>query len=336
MSSPIVSATGRRRPPRIAVLGADGFIGSHAMQVAQRAGATTIGFCLKDPWRLSGESHRLARIPGGEWWAEDFLSELNNALPQIDALLLLAYTPPPDQRVEAWESHEWAINVSGAESILDLTSRHGVRLVFASSADVYGSGQAGRVEEKTEPQPATPYARAKRAAEELIEQAAVSGDACALRIATVYGAGENGPRAIPSFIRAFLSGTRPQVHGPGTDVRDYVHVRDVGVALLQATLVEREQIQDCGGIFNVGSGIGRSTRDVLATVASVMGTQPRAEQISSTRTPSHLVLDPSRAKRVLGFRADQDFETGVREEVEWLRRRLSRRRESSELETGAS
>jgi len=322
MSSPILSATGRRGTSRIAVLGADGFIGSQAMAAAQRAGASPLGFCVKDPWRLSGSGHRLARVPEGQWWAKGFLGELTDALAQVDALLLLAYTPPPDRQIDAWEEHERAVNVTGAERILDLTRRHGVRLVFASSADVYGPAQPGRADEEVEPRPATPYARAKRAVESMLRQAAASSDACALRIATVYGPGENGQRAIPSFIRAFLTGAKPRIHGPGTDVRDYVHVLDVATALVLAALVDPEPLQGSDGILNIGSGVGRSTSEVLATVASVMEAEPEAEHTPSTRAPSHLVLDPSRAEEVLGFHADRDFESGVRAEAAWLRHHL--------------
>lgn len=325
----MLSATGNRRPTRIAILGADGFIGSHAMQLLRGSGGSPLGFCVKDAWRLNGQDHRLVPVPGGEWWEEAFLVQLEAALEQIDALLLLAYTAPPEAGREAWEAHERTVNVYGAERILDLTTRAKVRLVFASSADVYGPARTGLVDEEAEPQPATPYARAKREVEEMVQQAAASGDACALRISTVYGPKENGPRAIPSFIRALLSGEKPTIHGAGTDVRDYVHVRDVGIALRQAALIEPGAIRESRGIFNVGSGVGRSTVEVLSTVASVIGGQATGTHVPSTRAPSQLVLDPTRSQRLLGFRASEDFESGVREEAEWLRRWISESRRAS-------
>ena len=127
--------------------------------------------------------------------------------------------------------------------------------MFTSSADVYGPWHEEPVTERTAPEPQTPYAEAKLEAERRLAEAAGSRSVVSLRLATVYGPGEDGPRAIPSFINAFLSDEVPVLHGGGRDVRDYVHVEQVAAAILNACTRPSPP-----ATINIGSGVGRSTR----------------------------------------------------------------------------
>ena len=99
----------------------------------------------------------------------------------------------------------------------------------------------------------------------------------------------------------------------GTDVRDYVHVEDVAAAIVNACLRPTEV-----PAINVGSGVGRSTRDVLDAVAHVMGTRAAAGSEPSLRPRSRLILDCGLARRELGFRPRGAFEAALAEEVRWL------------------
>jgi nucleoside-diphosphate-sugar epimerase len=132
----------------------------------------------------------------------------------------------------------------------------------------------------------------------------------------VFGAGENGPRAIPSFTRALAAKRRPVVGGDGSDVRDFVHVADVGAAFVNAVLRSSDDVDD--SVLNVGSGRGRSTLEILGHVAGAIGTVADPEFAPTTRPPSRLVLDTQRATRALGLVARDDFERALAEEVNWL------------------
>jgi nucleoside-diphosphate-sugar epimerase len=287
----------------LVVLGADGFIGSHVVRLALGGGARVRAICVKEPWRLADvDSPRLALevVPGGRWWEASFEDRLAAA----GALVLLAYEPP---RGENRLEHELTINTGGAERI---ASRARGRVVFASSADVYGPWHAEAVSEDTPPAPTTPYAEAKLAAERrLSELGAVS-----LRIATVFGPGENGPRAIPSFARALRAGTRPTIHGDGSDVRDYVHVADVAGAILNAAVTPRPE-----PVLNLGSGTGRTTLQIVERVSRVFGASTEPELEPQVRPPSRLVLQVGRAGESLGFVPRADFDAALEEEVKWLR-----------------
>jgi nucleoside-diphosphate-sugar epimerase len=280
--------------------------------------------CVKEPWRLRdvAQGSRLTIHEGvaRRWWEADFLPTLAELLEGADALVLLAYEPAGATGERERLQHELDVNAAGARRIAETAFENGLSVVFASSADVYGPKHDRPVSELEAPRPVSAYGRAKLEAERLI--AAAGGPRfAALRIATVFGPGENGPRAIPAFVRAFHAHRSPVVHGDGSDVRDYVHVGDVAAAVVNASLLVRETRGE-ELVLNVGSGRGRTTTDVLAAVAETMGVVPSARYEPSTRPPSRLVLDMTRAVDVLGIRPRDDFQTALGEEVAWLRDHL--------------
>ena len=304
-------ATGRT----LVVLGADGFIGSWVARLALLAGARVVGLCVKSPWRLTGvtdERLRLEPVPGGRWWEPAQLNVIARVLPGADAFVHLGYEPPaggldPAARAE----HEHAVNVAAAARIVPVAGAAGARIVFASSADVYGPWHDEPVDESTPPAPATPYAEAKLAAERLVLE---SPGARCLRIATVFGPGELGPRAIPSFASALARGEPATLHGDGADLRDYVGVAEVAAAVVNATSPEVQG----PALLNLGSGAGRTTRSVLEVVAAALAVEPVARSVPSTRAPSRLVVDAAVARTALGFAADPDFAAAVQREARWL------------------
>lgn len=298
---------------KVAVLGADGFIGSHVVALALEAGAEVVAICVKEPWRLSElSSPRLAIYRARRWWLPDAESIFREALAGCSGLALLGYEPPGSSAPQERLAHELEVNVGGALRVAALATEAGVRVVFASSADVYGPWHDAPVDEGKRPAPATPYAAAKLEAEGqlagLAQRRAVS-----LRIATVYGPGEDGPRAIPSFVRALRDGQAPVVHGDGSDVHDYVHVADVAGAVVNACLrpIDAE-------VLNVGSGVGRTTLEILRALEAAAGRRPEPRFVAGGRRPARLVLDVALAADALGFGSRRDFDDAVEEEVAWL------------------
>lgn len=306
------SALGRR----LAVLGADGFIGSHVVRTALARGGTVTAICIKEPWRLRDlDGHpqlKLEAVPGGRWWAHGYQLKFAGLLDRADVLIMLAYEPPASKADRL--QHEFAVNVRGAHSVAETASQSGVPVVFSSSADVYGPRHDDPVTERTPPEPATPYAQAKLEAERALF---ASGACVALRISTVFGPGENGPRAIPSFVRALSAGEDPVVHGDGTDVRDYVHVGDLAATIVNSCA---SNMDGRNTLLNIGSGVGRTTNEILSAVADTFGVEPRASYQSRTSRPSRLVLDITQARVLLGLAPRQDFKRALQEEVAWLRR----------------
>ena len=297
------------------MLGADGFIGSAVVRAALTANASVVGICLREPWRLDGTNDarlRLVEVPDGRWWVAGYRDEFGRVVAGADSLALLAYEYPGARPDDERLHHERTVNAAGAAGVAKVATVLGVRVVFASSADVYGPWHDDPVAEDRTAAPATPYARAKLEAEHMLEDQSPDGGLVSLRIATVFGPGENGPRAIPSFTRALARGEAPVVHGDGLDVRDYVYVGDVAAAIVNACIGTPVRT------INVGSGVGRTTLDVLRAVAAAMAVEAKPHFVPSTRHPSRLVLSTSRARQTLGFHPRPDFDVALGDEVQWL------------------
>lgn len=294
---------------RYAVLGADGFIGSAIVRTALSKGAEVIAMCIQDPWRLADINEAgLTRVSARAWYEPGFFTDRKDLLTGVDTLIHLGYRPPPEGLDPTGkEDHERRVNVRSTAELAEAAGD--IPIVYASSADVYGAWRDSVATEETDPRPSTPYSVAKLEAEKILEDRATI-----LRVATVYGPGELGPRAIPSFIKASLSGGTAVLHGGGCDIKDYVPL----AAVAEAFVAVARSSPDHPRVLNISSGVGRTTADVLARVVDVVGAAPSIDRTRSPRAPSHLVVSPDRARREIGFDPDADFGAGLQEEADWL------------------
>jgi UDP-glucose 4-epimerase len=229
-------------------------------------------------------------------------------------------------------------NVVGTLNLLEAMGAHGLkRLVNSSTAAVYGRPDQIPVTEAHPTRPSNPYAAAKLFVEQTIgfQVAATGLGAVSLRSFNVAGA--SGPlgewhhpetHLIPAALQvaAGIRGTVP-VYGSahptpdGTAVRDYVHVADVArayVAALEATAEPGHRV------YNVGSGVGHSVREVIEVVRSVTGRAiPTVDAPSRDREPAELVASIVRAEEELGWvPARPDLTTIVEDAWTWLRSHL--------------
>jgi len=142
-----------------------------------------------------------------------------------------------------------------------------------------------------------------------------------LRLFNVYGPGQalsnpyTGVLAI--FASRLLNGQPPIIFEDGEQRRDFVHVRDVARAFVDALFLP----QAVGGTFNVGSGQVRSVRQVGQELARAMGKEGiEAEILSKGRTGDirHCFCDTSHSREVLGFTAQEDFAERIVDLAEWV------------------
>ncbi|WP_235528879.1 MULTISPECIES: UDP-glucose 4-epimerase GalE [unclassified Phenylobacterium] len=233
-------------------------------------------------------------------------------------------------------------NVGGTARLLDAMRACGVpRLVFSSSAAVYGAPGAGSVgstlSEGASKDPASPYGDTKLACERMIAAyaRAFGISAVALRYFNAAGADasavigeahEPETHLIPLAIEAALGlGAPLTVFGTdfptpdGTCLRDYIHVSDLSSAHLAAV----EAVFEPGRFeaLNVGTGVGRSVFEVIAAIERETGVPtPRSLGLRRPGDPASLVAAPERIASLLGWRAQQsDLETIVRDALRWRR-----------------
>ncbi len=209
-----------------------------------------------------------------------------------------------------------AVNVGGTVSLMEAMRDVGVgRVVFISSGAVYGDQQAQPVNESMHPQPHSPYAVSKLAAEYYVNTiGALWGiDTVILRVFNAYGPGQLLPPAhaplIPNFLRQAVRGGSLVVHGDGRQTRDFIYVSDVVRAMIAAATAPNLNQT----VLNVGTGQETSVRDVAGKVLELTG--KKGEILYTPRNDggvSRLCADITQAKKKLSFTPRYDLTEGLR------------------------
>lgn len=190
-------------------------------------------------------------------------------------------------------------------------------ICFASSVAVYGSPARLPVKENDLPAPLSSYAVTKLAMEHYlgaygrVSQVPVT----ILRYATVYGPGELGHRAIPNFLNALSHRQRPLVYGDGSAKRDYVYIGDVVQAAVRA--LEKRPAQ----VLNIGSGLGRTSLEIAREVIRLYRADIEPQFLPGKAQEVDLICDISAAKTALDYTPKTSLEEGLREEIEWHKRK---------------
>lgn len=208
------------------------------------------------------------------------------------------------------------VNVGGTVSVMEAMRDAGVkRVVFTSSGAVYGHQAHQPVHEELEPDPDSPYAVSKLAAEYYVRTIGrLWGiETVILRVFNAYGPGQFAPvyRApvIPALMKQVLGGGSVVIFGDGSQTRDFVYLDDVVDALAAAATAESVD----RAIVNVGSGQETSINDLAQRIGAVMGrpVRPLYSQAEGGGVP-RLVADLTLAQEMLGFRPQIGLEEGLR------------------------
>lgn len=210
-----------------------------------------------------------------------------------------------------------ATNVGGTVSILEAMRDAGVRrVVFSSSGAVYGEQGIQPLKENTPPDPRSPYAVSKLAAEYYIRTTGIlwKMESVSLRIFNAYGPGQqipaSNPPVIPHFIRRALTGESLVIYGDGNRTRDYVYIDDVVSALIAASTAPDIDRQ----VVNVGSGVETSSNSLIRAIETATG-KTISPLYSSARDGgvSRMCADISLAKAKLGFTPKMSLLDGIRQ-----------------------
>ena len=160
-----------------------------------------------------------------------------------------------------------SINVDGTKSIISAAESAGVKkIIFASSAAVYGDCEEIPIVEGAALIPQSPYAVSKIVGEELLLRSEI--ETCSLRFFNVYGPGQSSEggyaAVIPAFKKAISLGKECTIFGDGTQVRDFVHVHDL-VRIIGLCL----EAENLPGEMNVASGKATSLLDLVGTLSEL-------------------------------------------------------------------
>ncbi|MDY0059337.1 MAG: UDP-glucose 4-epimerase GalE [Myxococcota bacterium] len=303
---------------RVLVTGGAGYVGSHTVWALREQGATVVVFDDLSTGlpELIGDTPLVVGSLGDRPLLEETLRHQG-----IEAVVHFAARAVVPESLRDPLGY-WQNNVAGTLSLVQAAVAVGVRrLVFSSTAGVYGPAPAGPLVEERPVEPHHPYGRTKRAVEVLLDDCVRAGllRAVALRYFNAAGADAGGrtgelhdpeTHLIPLLLGA-ASGERDPITvfgddyptRDGTAERDYVHVADLARAHLAALafLGGGEPLSELQ-IVNLGSGRGHTVREVLAAAEEAIGRAiPWTVGPRRAGDPPRLVAEIGRARQVLGW-----------------------------------
>ncbi|GAA2060285.1 UDP-glucose 4-epimerase GalE [Streptomyces albiaxialis] len=309
------------------VTGGAGYVGSVVAAHLLEAGhAVTVVDDLSTGFRAGvpdGAEFVEARIQGAAEWLDA----------SYEGVLHFAASSQVGESVTEPEKY-WRNNVGGTVELLGAMREKGVRkLVFSSTAAVYGEPERSPITEDMPTAPTSPYGASKLAMDQLITGYchAYGMSAASLRYFNVAGAyagagGDFGERHDPEshlipLVLQVAAGRREAISvfgddyptPDGTCVRDYIHVADLAEAHLLALGAAREGEHL---ICNLGNGNGFSVREVIETVREVTG-HPVPETVAPRRggDPAVLVASADRARQALGWQPKRPELAGIVEDA---------------------
>ena len=299
----------------VLVTGATGFIGSWIARALVDDGIAVRAIRRADSSleRLGAYADRI------EWVIADVFDpaqDLSGACAGVETCVHSAWYAVPGKYLEARE------NLACVHGTLRLMEQLGAlkakRAVLVGTCFEYDFDY-GWLAESTPTKPASLYAASKSGtrtiAEHLARQAGM--EFCWVRPFYQYGPFEDARRLVPYVIETLMKGETAKLTS-GLQIRDFLHVRDVGAAIAAAA---RSPLT---GAVNIGSGRPVSVRDIVTTIAAILDAKDRVEfgaRPDNPTDPPFICANVKRLREGTGFTPKFDLETGLRDTVTWWRER---------------
>ncbi|MBM7504172.1 UDP-glucose 4-epimerase GalE [Agromyces aurantiacus] len=305
---------------RIVVTGGAGYIGSHVVRLLRERGDEVVvvdDLVTGDRRRVPGLEVVRLDLAGG-----DAVDALTGALDGAEAVIHFAARKQVAESVArpAWYYRQ---NIGSLAALLEAVDAAGVgRVVFSSSAAVYGATEGAAIRETDPTVPVNPYGDTKLVGERMLTAAVAAGGvrAVSLRYFNVAGAGwdELGDRAVlnlvPMVFERIDAGEPPVIFGDdyptpdGTCIRDYIHVLDLAHAHIR-TLDALAGGGPRHDVFNVGTGRGYSVREMIDAIAAHTGAVlPPVVRDRRPGDPAVVVADPSAIRDAIGWSAERGLD----------------------------
>ncbi|MFW5918638.1 MAG: NAD-dependent epimerase/dehydratase family protein [Halanaeroarchaeum sp.] len=290
----------------VLITGGAGFIGSHIAEGL--AGRTDVRVLDDLSSGTADDVPPVATLYVGDIRDDEVVAD---AMAGVDVVFHEAAVVSVDESIDRPVETD-AVNVGGTLSVLEAARREDARVVFASSAAVYGHPDRIPVGEGDRTNPESPYGVSKLAADQYVRLFADLYDVptVSLRYFNVYGPRQSGAYAgvVTAFVDQARAGGPITVHGDGEQTRDFVHVDDVVRANLHAATTDA-----VGRAYNVGTGSSVTIRDLAEQIRALVNpavdivhTDPRDGDIDESRARTE------RARSALGFESRVSLEAGLK------------------------
>lgn len=326
----------------ILVTGGTGYIGSHTTVELLKAGEDVIivdnlvnsKLCVLDRIEtITGKRPMFHQVDLLDAAALDAVFDEH---PEIDAVIHFAGLKAVGESCKL-PLRYYHNNLTGTFHLLESMQKHRVnRIVFSSSATVYGMPKTVPIKEDFPLSTTNPYGETKLMIERIMKDACTANSDLSVSILRYFnpiGAHESGligedPRGIPNnllpYVAKVAAGKLPQLYvfgndyptPDGTGVRDYIHVVDLALAHLKA-LARTEKVT---GIeyYNIGTGIGYSVLQIVSAFEKAYGA-PVKYVIAPRRAGdiAECYADPTKAAKILGWHAERDLAKMCEDSARW-------------------
>lgn len=205
-------------------------------------------------------------------------------------------------------------NMDGFKKIMEIARENNSKLIYASSASLYGNGPSPQREDQPK-QLQSAYARSKLMMDDIAEKYFDSMHIIGLRYFNVYGPGEALKGRPASMIyhlsKKMKTGETPKLFKMGEQKRDHIYVKDCVLANIKALTAK-------SGVYNVGTGVATSFNEIVKIINNILGTDFVPEYIDSPYGENyqvHTQADTKKAEKELGFKASYTIRRGMEDYV---------------------
>ncbi|MDQ1098325.1 MULTISPECIES: GDP-mannose 4,6-dehydratase [Chryseobacterium] len=236
-------------------------------------------------------------------------------------LAALAGVRPSIERPLEYEE----VNIRGTMNLWELCREFGIKnFICASSSSVYGNNEKIPFAE-TDPvdHPISPYAATKKCGEVLghVYHQLYGINMIQLRFFTVYGPRQRPDLAIHKFTRLISEGMEIPFYGDGTTARDYTYIDDIIDGILKSV----RYLETHSGIYeilNLGESQVITLSEMLSAIEDTLGKKARKKRLPMQPGDVQKTnADISKAKALIGYKPDTDFQNGIKKFVEWFLRK---------------
>lgn len=262
----------------ILVTGHDGFIGSYLTKELEKQGHKVRGLSLRN-----GDIRNKAGVEKSVRGAQ-LIYHL-----AAQTSVAKSFSDP---------RYDYEVNFLGTKNVIEACRKHGSKLIFVSSAAVYGNPLEIPLKEESPKLPESFYGLHKYMAESLCDDSAFI-----IRPANVYGM--NGKGVINTFIKQYLQRKPITFFNDGSHTRDYIHVSDVVKALLLGIKHK--------GIFNIGSGVETPLNQIANMIERETGQKAEKQFKKAENDVKRSCLDISKARTELGWKPETGLLNGIKE-----------------------
>lgn len=296
------------------ITGAGGFLGRHTAKVFNAAGWQVHGLGTGVLLKSTSQDWGFASYNNNSVTTETLSQLLSEAEPRVvvhcagGSSVALSYSDP---------EKDFKNTVESLVTLLEFIRKQSPRtkIIYPSSAAVYGLSGAQPLSEESELSPCSPYGVHKLLAEQLLKSYSQSFnlDTRAVRFFSLYGCGLQKQILWDACNK--LQNSNYLFGGTGNETRDFLHISDAATLLLKTTEISNS---DKCLIINGGSGTSSTIAAILKRLAELSGTSIRPVFNGTVRSgdPQHLVSDSSKAK-ALGWSPSITLDNGLTQYIEW-------------------